>query len=74
MTNRFESGLYKRGNVLGLTRYSTMPKMNKVFSLKVALQWFDLFLAPLDCYTWVFGQDLLTPAQVLSGLSYINSF
>lgn len=38
--------------------------MGDSFSLKNALSWFDLFVAALDCYSWIFGQGFLQPAQI----------
>ena len=48
-------------------RRPTMAHMAPAFSLKAALGWFDLLLATLDCYTWTFGETLLSPAKVLLG-------
>ncbi|XP_036359180.1 DNA-dependent protein kinase catalytic subunit isoform X2 [Octopus sinensis] len=35
------------------------------FSLQKTCQWFDYFLAGLDCYIWVFENNLLSPEQML---------
>ena len=47
----------------------------KVFSLTDTCAWLELLHAALDCYNWVFNQQLLSPSEVfpgerLSGLEY----
>ncbi len=44
-----------------------MAHMATTFSLTTATEWFDIFLAALDCYCWVFGQGLLKPDKLLIG-------
>ncbi|XP_048576196.1 DNA-dependent protein kinase catalytic subunit isoform X3 [Nematostella vectensis] len=60
---RFEGG-GGRGN--GILTYPTLADMGGAFSLKETLLWFHYLLAALDCYTWVFGEQLLPPADLLS--------
>jgi len=48
----------------------TPVSKEEVFSPHAALEWFDMLLAVLDCYTWVFGENLLTPSELFGG-SYI---
>ncbi|EDO34282.1 predicted protein [Nematostella vectensis] len=59
---RFEGG-GGRGN--GILTYPTLADMGGAFSLKETLLWFHYLLAALDCYTWVFGEQLLPPADLL---------
>ena len=64
---RFEGGGQAAVGNQGLSSCPALTAMGDTFSLSVALQWFDTLLAPLDCYTWAFGQGLLSPAHILSG-------
>ena len=66
---RFEEGLYRplKGGKYGLSSRCAIQQMDDVFSLKACLNWFDMLLAALDCYCWVFGQGLLTPAAIFTG-------
>ena len=59
--NRFEGG---GGGQNGLQQYPTLSHVGGPFSLREAFVWFDFLLAALDCYTWVFGERLLSPSQV----------
>ncbi len=45
-----------------------MADVSDAFSLTAALSWFDMLLAALDCYTWVFGEDLLTLTDLFTGM------
>lgn len=54
----------------GIEGFPTLDKVAPVFSLETALSWFDMVLAALDCYTWVFGENLLTPADLFGGEYY----
>ena len=69
--SRFDGGMYATNDEeTGLRKNSTMAQLGTTFSLKRALNWFDLLLASLDCYTWVFGQNLLTPATMLGKITF----
>ncbi|XP_074649158.1 DNA-dependent protein kinase catalytic subunit-like [Tubulanus polymorphus] len=62
---RFEAGTYmSNGEHAGLAKYPTMTEIDSVFSIKIAVRWFELLLTCLDCYTWVFGEGLLKPADI----------
>lgn len=52
----------------GLLAYATMDRLQGPFSVSSAQQWFDMLLAALDCYCWVFGEHLLTPVQLFTGM------
>ena len=60
------------GEETGLMKHSTMAQLGASFSVKKAVNWFDLLLASLDCYTWVFGQGLLSPAAMLGKLGVVT--
>jgi hypothetical protein len=45
-----------------------MSDLDDKFSVDIAVQWFDIFLAALDCYVWVFGEKLLTPAELFKNI------
>ncbi|KAK6170524.1 hypothetical protein SNE40_018898 [Patella caerulea] len=64
--SRFEGGGTATHGKSGISACPTMIKISEVFSLTSALNWFDMLLAALDCYTWVFGEGLLTPSDLLS--------
>ena len=36
------------------------------FQLNLVITWFSMLTAPLDCYSWVFGANLLTPSNLFS--------
>ena len=36
----------------------------KIFSLTDTCAWLELLHAALDCYNWVFDQQLLSPSEV----------
>ncbi|ELU11183.1 hypothetical protein CAPTEDRAFT_224273 [Capitella teleta] len=61
---RFEFGMYSSAR-MGLNQKPTMSRVQENFSLNAACTWFDLVLATLDCYTWVFGERLMSPNQIL---------
>lgn len=60
---RFEGG-GQVGDRGGLCGHPTPSKVAENFSLKAVLSWFDMLLAVLDCYCWVFGEGLLSPAKM----------
>jgi DNA-dependent protein kinase catalytic subunit len=57
--SRFEKGGHVNG---GLQSRPTLE--GKVFSLTDTCAWLDLLHAALDCYNWVFNQQLLSPSEV----------
>ena len=66
---RFEGG---GGGKSGILNYTTLPSIAGIFSLKETYTWFDFLLAALDCYTWCFGERLLSPTQVFAGnINYV---
>ena len=63
--SRFERRSFRLDGQSGLT---IKPRVSELsFSLKAVLTWFEQVLATLDCYTWVFGHDLLDPVSLLTG-------
>lgn len=65
---RFEGG---GGGQNGIQQYPTLSHIGGPFSLKETFLWFDFLLASLDCYTWSFGERLLSPSQVFTGEPFI---
>ena len=61
---RFEGGGHTGRVKHGIEGFPTLDKVSSTFSLQSSLSWFDMVLAALDCYTWVFGENLLTPADL----------
>ncbi|KAL4240201.1 hypothetical protein ACF0H5_000995 [Mactra antiquata] len=56
MSNDDDGGIYK---------YPTLQHLSdQQYSLQTTLLWFDYMLAALDCYTWVFGENLLSPQEL----------
>ena len=51
----------------GLAKFRTIQSVSTSFSHTQCLAWFDMVLAALDCYNWVFSQNLLSPDQVFIG-------
>ncbi|CAH1795603.1 unnamed protein product [Owenia fusiformis] len=65
ITLRFEGASYMNEEYrIGLTTRSTIDKMDVVFSISKVMEWFDLLQASLECYTWLFGQDLSKPSII----------
>lgn len=60
---RFEGGGHL-GSGNGIEGFPTLVDMSDTFSIQTTLFWFDSLLAALDCYTWVFGENLLTPGEL----------
>ncbi|KAK3728489.1 hypothetical protein QZH41_002350 [Actinostola sp. cb2023] len=61
---QFEGG---GGSRNGILTYPTLKDIGGPFSLKETLLWYDFLLASLDCYTWAFGEQLLSPKDVFDG-------
>ncbi|XP_072042849.1 DNA-dependent protein kinase catalytic subunit-like [Amphiura filiformis] len=65
--SRFEGGGGRSSSKSGIAKYPSLVSMSQsVFSVKMACNWFDLLLAALDCYTWVFGEKLLVPSVLFT--------
>lgn len=62
--HRFEGGGGKESGILA-SHYLDLK--DQPFSLNQTCNWFDLLLGALDCYTWIFGQKLLTPCELFQG-------
>ena len=58
---RFEGG----GSKYGIGRYQTILDMSDTFNLRSIKSWYDYFLAALDCYSWVFGEKMISPEQII---------
>jgi len=70
---RFECCAYKSDESSNIftSRPSPPTADNESFSLQASEKWFEQVLAAVDCYIWVFGQNLIAPAKLLSGKLYI---
>ncbi|RUS72684.1 hypothetical protein EGW08_019554 [Elysia chlorotica] len=64
---RFEGGGNTSSESHGLLAYPEMHSQGDEFSPGKASQWFDMLLAVLDCYFWVFQEELMTPTQLFCG-------
>jgi len=63
---RFEGGgQMDETNKRGITAWPRLTDVSPAFSVSGSLAWFDNVLAALDCYTWVFGESLLSPGELL---------
>jgi hypothetical protein len=69
---RFEGGGHAipENTSLCLLGSPTMSDLDDKFSVDIAVQWFDIFLAALDCYVWVFGEkytlDMAIPSPIMN--------
>eukprot|EP00106_Octopus_bimaculoides_P010915 XP_014778357.1 PREDICTED: DNA-dependent protein kinase catalytic subunit-like [Octopus bimaculoides] len=61
---RFEGG-GEGSDVSNSIMHCPQLEIKEHFSLQKTCQWFDYFLAGLDCYIWVFENNLLSPEQML---------
>ena len=65
---RFEGSTDKREVFKdSLSTYTTLNELvdgTDHFQLSSIQTWLGMLIAPLDCYTWVFGQRLLTPRDL----------
>jgi len=66
---RFEGG---GGGRNGILSFPKLQDISGTFSLKETLLWYDFLLAALDCYTWAFGEQLLSPKDVFHGRKMNN--
>lgn len=64
---RFEGGGHTGRDKHGIEGFPTLDRVKGESLLQTSLSWFDMVLAALDCYTWVFGENLLTPADLFGG-------
>lgn len=68
MFGRFEKGGHAKGGIQG------QPKLRgKVFSLSETCVWLECLLAALDCYNWVFEEQLVAPSEVFLRESHLIS-
>ncbi|EDV28309.1 uncharacterized protein TRIADDRAFT_20924, partial [Trichoplax adhaerens] len=58
---RFEGG----GSKYGIGRYQTALDISDTFNLRSMKNWYDYFLAALDCYSWVFSEKMMSPEQII---------
>ncbi|GFR68841.1 DNA-dependent protein kinase catalytic subunit [Elysia marginata] len=65
---RFEGGGKTPRGSHGLLAYPEMQGQGSEFSLVKVTHWFDMLLAVLDCYCWLFQEDLMTPTQIFTGI------
>lgn len=71
---RFECGPYKEsGDDIFTSRTVLSPMTSTTDStgpvcLQGVVVWLERLLTALDCYSWIFGQNLLTPSLLLTGL------
>ncbi|XP_071815133.1 DNA-dependent protein kinase catalytic subunit-like [Apostichopus japonicus] len=70
--NRFEGGGGRDGTKNGIQVSPRIDLKDQPFSLSAICNWFDLLLGALDCYTWIFGQRLLTPSELFHAPSSSN--
>ena len=66
---RFEGGGHTGKRKQGIEGFPKLTDISDVFSLETTLSWFDSLLAPLDCYSWVFGENLLSAEELFGGKS-----
>jgi len=70
---RFERGsdqgadMFFSRPVLPIPTSATNISSSDVVSLRSITTWLERMLAALDCYSWTFGLNLLTAAQLLMG-------
>ena len=65
---RFE-GLPEKRNILkeSLSNYKYLSDLGTdYFQARYVKTWLEMLIAPLDCYSWVFSERLLTPMNVFS--------
>ena len=67
---RFEGGGQSGDRKDGIEGHPTLVEVADVFSMQTTLGWFDMLLAALDCYSWAFGESLLTPTEVFGSKKF----
>ena len=61
---RFEGAVQKKDS---LSSFKTLPELGtQTYSLSLIKIWLSMLIAPLDCYSWVFGERLLTPNNLFA--------
>ncbi len=65
---RFEGSLEKKDILKdSLCNYQILTDLGtNQFQLNLVTTWLSMLTAPLDCYSWVFGANLLTPSNIFS--------
>lgn len=64
LTSRFEGG--------GLLSQPSLRVLMGPFSVRATLQWMDMLLASLDCYTTFINLHIIKPHHMISKLKYCN--
>ena len=62
----FECGEYKGVDLKDVFATRPDPCLES-FSFSSTEKWFEQVLAAVDCYTWVFGENLIGPGKLLTG-------
>lgn len=73
----FESMLENHGVAFVISRFEgggllSQPTL-QLFSVRATLQWMDLLLASLDCYTTFINLHIIKPHNMISKLKCCNS-
>jgi DNA-dependent protein kinase catalytic subunit len=65
---RFEGSVEKKEILKdSLCNFKTLPDLGTDhFQLSFIQTWLAMLTAPLDCYSWIFGEKLLTPANLFA--------
>jgi DNA-dependent protein kinase catalytic subunit len=65
---RFEGSAEKKDILKdSLCHFKTLPELGvDNYQLSYVQTWLAMLTAPLDCYTWIFGQKLLTPGDLFA--------
>ncbi|XP_052761107.1 DNA-dependent protein kinase catalytic subunit-like isoform X2 [Mya arenaria] len=61
---RFEGGGTAGEMKQGIEAWPLLTDTGHTFTVNSCLTWFDNLLAALDCFTWVFGENLLSPGDL----------
>ena len=60
-------------NTDSLSNFTTLPLLAKEqFQVSFCKSWLAMLIAPLDCYSWVFSERLLTPQDIFKGMEFIT--
>lgn len=77
---RFEGSVQK--NLLfrdSLANFKTLPELgsgdgdDSTYQLSFVLTWLGMLVAPLDCYTWIFGERLMQPSVLFGDAATPNA-
>lgn len=65
---RFEGSVEKKDLLKdSLANFKTLPDLGTDnFQLSFVLTWLSMLVAPLDCYSWIFGERLMQPINIFS--------